>query len=147
MKKIIFSLIFCLVNFCSAFAQTENPPKVSSVSVIEMYQKQCPFNAADFGSDDAVVTAITPPSSPLMIRIEIKWSYEAIKERINYIWINHHDDTLNAFAECEGFYNCAKACYNLGVPMVMEYYSTLDKKSASIPFSVDDLNKLFTNRK
>lgn len=147
MKKVIFSLIFCLVNFCSAFAQTENTPKGSSVSVIEMYQKQCPFNAADFGSNEAVVTAITPPSSPLVIRLEVNWPYEAMKERLNDVWFNHLDEALNELAEAEGFYNCAKACYNLGVPMVMEYYSTIDKKSVSTPISVDNLNILFSNKK
>lgn len=112
-----------------------------------MYQKQCPFNAADFGSNEAVVTAITPPSSPLVIRLEVNWPYEAMKERLNDVWFNHLDEALNELAEAEGFYNCAKACYNLGVPMVMEYYSTIDKKSVSTPISVENLNRLFSNKK
>ncbi len=147
MKKLVLFSVFCLVNFWCAFAQTDNPPNVSSVSVVETYQKLCPFNAADFGSNEAVVTAITPPSSPLVIRLEVNWPYEAMKERMDEVWFSNVDEGVKALAESEGFYNCAKACYNLGVPMVMEYYSLLDKKSVLTPISVEDLNRLFTNKK
>lgn len=134
-----------MVALSSAFAQKDNTP--SSVSVVEAYQKQCPFNAADFGSNEAVVTAIMPPSSPLVIRLEANWPYEAIQERLNEFWFSNIDEALIGLAEAEGFYNCAKACYNLGVPMVMEYYSTIDKKSVSTPISVENLNRLFGNIK
>lgn len=135
------------MNYCCAFAQTDNPSNKPVVSVVETYQKQCPFNAADFGSNEAVVTAITPPSSPLVIRLEVNWPYDAMKERMDEVWFSNIDEALKGLAESEGFYNCAKACYNLGVPMVMEYYSLLDNKSVLTPISVEALNRLFGNKK
>lgn len=146
MKKIILLSIFCLVIFCSVFAKTDNSSNGESASVVETYQKRCPFNAADFGSTEAMVTALIPPSSPLVIKLEIDWTYEALKERLDDVWFNHIDEALSGLAEAKGFYNCAKACYNLGVPMVMEYYSTIDRKSLLTPISVDNLNRLFNNK-